>query len=278
MIVLKVVIQKSLPLLSILLLTACSPKVAEQIQWQSQPVKADAVLEEYPEMSRYLTEAKMLYFIGNDKDNIYISLKTFDEGMMRKIMMTGIVIGFDSTDRKRQKAQLHFPVGRPMPFQRPEGGKEDNGARNTTQRPDAGDRNRLQEPDNMQLTGFIGVSDGDSPVKNASGITVKLNMKQQEVFVYEAVIPFKTFFKKELDANDNGRIISLTFHFPGLDTENFAGGGRPGGSHQGGGQMGGGRRPGSGGGQQMGGERPEFEALTKEITIKKLFKLSYNSL
>lgn len=271
---LTVLIKTSLPLLSILFLTACSPKVAEQIQWQSQAVKADAVLEEYPEMSRYLTEAKMLYFIGNDKDNLYISLKTFDETMMRKIMMTGLVIGFDSTDRKRQKAQLNFPLGRPIPFQRPEGG----GNKNTPQRPEIGDGKRFQEPDIMQLTGFIGVPDGETPVKNASGIAVKLNMKQQDVFVYEAVIPFKTFFKQALNADDNGRIISLTFHFPGMDTENIPAGGRPGGSHQGGGQMGGGRRPGSGGGQQMGGERPGFEALSKEITIKKLFKLSYNAL
>lgn len=248
-------------------------KKAEPMEWQSTEVVVDGLTGEYPELSRYMSDIKMLYYIGNDKENLYVVLKTYDATMMRKVMVSGIELGLDSTAKKRMKSVLKFPLGRGMMPRRPGERPEDEKITDMRQ-PQTEAYKRMAEPEEMMLQGFKDIEDGLYPLTHPSGIEVKAKGKRGEEFVYEAKIPFKTFYKPMLTAADNQKVMSLTFHFAGFE--------RPEGmpaepQMQGGGHMGG--RPGMEGRQGMqrdGQQRPNMEALAQEITIKRQFKLQFN--
>ena len=254
-------------------LNLVAQKNAEPTEWQDTAVVVDGLTDEYPELSRYMSDIKMLYFIGNDRENLYVVLKTYDETMLRKIMLSGIELGLDSTAKKRMKSVLKFPLGRGMaprmPGERPEDEKNMD-----MRRPEIAQNNRIPEPEEMMLRGFKDIDEGLYPLQHASGIEVKAKGKRGEEFVYEAKIPFKTFFKPALTAADNQKVVSLTFHFAGFEQPEGMPMERP---SQGGGQMGG--RPGMEdrqGMQRDGQQRPDMEALAQEITIKRQFKLQFN--
>jgi len=244
-------------------------KNAEPTQWQHMPVVADGQTDEYPELSRYLSEIKMLYYIGNNDENLYIVMKTYDNAMMQKLMLAGLEIGLDTTSKKKMRAVIGFPMPRMQAFRRPDDAQQPG-----ERRGGSSERGRFPEPDQMMLKGFIHIPDGETPLQNPSGIQAKVKVKRGEEFVYEAVIPFKTFFKPVLSPKDKDRVISLTFHLPAFERPENMPQQRP---MQGERPMGG-SRPGSdhGSGAQRGGERPDFELLSTETTIKKLFKLQYN--
>ncbi len=267
-------------LLSLLVFTCVqavnAQKKAEPMEWQSTKVVVDGLTGEYPELSRYMSDIKMLYYIGNDSENLYVVLKTYDETMMRKIMLSGLELGLDSTAKKRMKAVLTFPVGRAIPQRRPDEHKDfdryENEESRANERHPSLEKRRLPEPDAMLLTGFNDIEEGEYPLKIA-GIEVKSKGRQGEEFVYEAKIPLKTFFKPLLTAEDKGKVMSITFRLPPFERPE----GIPAqGPSQRGGSMGGGPGSGRGQGRMQEGQRPDFGMMASEIIIKRQFILQYN--
>ena len=86
------------------------------------------------------------------------------------------------------------------------------------------------------------------PLKNSSGIIAGIDWDKMGVMTYEAIIPFKTFYKDKITMADNTKVFSIVIFIPGIT------GGGPGGvgPSTSGGEMGGGRG-GSGGGGGRGG-------------------------
>ena len=115
----------------------------------------------------------------------------------------------------------------------------------------------------MQLVGFKkSIPDYLAP-ENEYGINVSINWDVNNIMIYEAVIPFKTFYKPALTAIDSLKNFdfSMTIHgFPAPEKKddggNSGGGGGMGGGMPGGGGMGAGGMNGGGmGGGSMGGGR-----------------------
>lgn len=262
-----------LAILFSLTFSSCSPKLAEPVVWQEKAVTADAETTEYPELSRYLQELKTLYYIGNDRKNLYLVFKTYDKAMMRKLMLGGLEIALDTSAGQRMRSVIRFPIGRQASFR--ESDKSSTANRMPPEGRMAGaDRMYLPEPDLMEIRGFVNIPDGTCPPQHPSGIQAKVKLNRGDSFVYEAVIPFSTFYRQELGPKDKDKMISLTIHLPGLQP--------PGGSvqappHTGGQRMG---QPGMGRGQgvQSGDrQRPDTELMSREFTMKKRFKLQYNA-
>ena len=86
--------------------------------------------------------------------------------------------------------------------------------------------------------------------ENEYGINVSINWDVNNIMIYEAIIPFKTFYKPTLTAIDSLKNFdfSMTIHgFPPPEKKD------DGGNSGGGGGMGGGGMPGGGGGMGGGG-------------------------
>ena len=110
----------------------------------------------------------------------------------------------------------------------------------------------------MKLVGFKAPINGLTPLNNNSGISAGIDWDKLGVMTYEAVIPFKTFYKAILSPADNAKVFSVTLVIPAIagmsssggssvtpGSEMGAGGSRGGAGGGGGGRSGGGR---SGGG------------------------------
>jgi hypothetical protein len=91
-----------------MILTACSPKIADKLAWQSNPVIIDGQALEYQPMREYSNETKMFYALSNDKKNLYVCLKTNDEAMQKKIMRAGMEIWIDTTSRAKKTPVFFF--------------------------------------------------------------------------------------------------------------------------------------------------------------------------
>lgn len=211
----------------------------------------------YPE---YDDKAMLGYCVSNDKDNLYITVETGDPATQLKILKEGLTVWIDRKGEKNEETAINYPVpesatgGGAQSGDRPRnnhfsGGQ--GGSREDQQRLELEDRVRAAMPKANQysLQGFkscnlqYGVSEQDS-----CGIQVKMTLDSMNELVWEARVPFRSFyFKPEISRPDKGRPITVCFETVGMK--------RPAGQNNGNrGGGGGGMRPsmGFGGGMGMG--------------------------
>lgn len=220
----------------ILFMAACSPKAMYQTTWQSTPVNVDGEATEWRIPLRfYDATTKLNYTLSNDNENIYLCVRVVDELSQAKIMRNGLNIWFDTLAKKNKQCGILFPV----PDKGGEGFQEggDGGGKHHGRGEHGGGgsdglKKRFERQANqMQLIGFKkGIPDYLAP-DNEYGIKVSINWDVNNIMIYEAAIPFKTFYKPMLVAKDSLKNIdfSMTIHgFPlpeKKDDGNNSGGG-----------------------------------------------------
>jgi hypothetical protein len=258
----------------IYLFSACSPKITYQSGWQSTPVSADGNASEWRIPLRfYDSDTKLNYTLSNDDEKIYLCVRIVDELSQAKVIRNGLNIWFDTLAKKNKQCGILYPV----PSLNAEDNQSDGvgsgggrGGHHGDKRSGGGDvdavKNKfLRQANQMQLIGFKkGIPDYLAS-DNEYGINVSINWDVNNIMIYEAVIPFKTFYKPSLNAKDSLRNFdfSMTIHgFPAPEKKDDGGGsgsgggggmpggggGAAGGGMPGGGGMGGGGRGGMGGG------------------------------
>src|ERR1700757_5108571 len=282
---------------SLILFFACSPKALYQTSWQSTPVVADGNASEWRIPLRfYDSDTKLNYTLSNDDEKIYLCVRIVDELSQAKVMRNGLNIWFDTLAKKNKQCGILFPVPDKGADEYQDGASGDGGGHH---RGDGGGRHGggdndavkkkfLRQANQMQLIGFKkGIPDYLAP-ENEYGINVNINWDVNNIMIYEAAIPFKTFFKPVLEGKDSLRNFdfSMTIHgFPAPEKKDdgsnsggggggggmgsgMPGGGGMGGGMPGGGGMGGGGRGGmgGGGGGRGGGMRSTVEADPKYET------------
>ena len=237
-----------------------------QTSWQTKPVVVDGDPSEwFIPLRFYDADTKLNYTLSNDDEKIYLCVRIVDELSQAKVIRNGLNIWFDTLAKKNKQCGILFPV--------PDKGADEYQTDGVSTEDGSGGHHRggggkhggggvdgvkkkfLRQANQMQLIGFKkGIPDYLAP-ENEYGINVSINWDANNIMIYEAAIPFKTFYKPALVAKDSLRNIdfSMTIHgFPApekKDDGNSGGGGSGmGGS---GGGMGGGMPGGSGGG--MGG-------------------------
>lgn len=257
--------------------------------WQASPIVIDGKKDDWPSPYPYdNTKAMITYDITNDKDNVYITVLTGDPATELKILRKGIVVWIDKNGTEVQATSICFPVGNEKgPVKKTGQFKKDEP---TGQQASTGQGKALMEAVDKSLStakeffiqGFKGckgkfnTTDGDS-----CGIKVAVGLDEYDQLVWEAVIPFKTFYNKAtIDKRDQGKPLSVCFDLLGLERPagqgNGNGGGmRPGGMRMGMGGLGMGgmgmgmsmRSPGAGGGHRGGGAGNGNEQLYKSFTF-----------
>ncbi|MFI5148186.1 MAG: hypothetical protein ACHQRM_00520 [Bacteroidia bacterium] len=269
--------------------------------WQDKVVVADGNPQEWEIPLRFYDgKSKLAYTISNDLENLYICIRMTDDASQVKVMKAGMQIWIDTTGGNKQTTGILFPQRPPqIPETGARTGSSETGGGNRTSRTDAGNhspamakmRNSFQKDyKEMMLTGFKAPIRGSVPLSNDFGLQVGINWDANKydssyIMIYEAVIPFRTFYHAKLTQADSLKPLGITIlvnavpHPPSQGGGQHAGGNRGGGGGMGGGMGGGGMRGGGmgGGGRRGGGggRTPEpVNPLYESNTVKMRMQLS----
>ncbi|HEV7230868.1 MAG TPA: hypothetical protein VGO45_06045 [Bacteroidia bacterium] len=247
--------------LALIFLAACKAPLY-QTKWQDHEVIADGNPEEWKIPLRFYDDkSKLSYAVTNDLENLYLCIRITDDASQVKVMRAGMQVWIDTTGSNKQVTGILFPQrvieppdATPQPIAAPgrRGGRQSSGIMNL--------RNRFQkEYKEMLLTGFKAPIRGSVPLENDFGIRLGINwganrFDSSYIMIYEAVIPFKTFYKNKLSSADSTKHfgISITVNplarpaAQGGSRSGVSAGGGGGGMHGGSGMGGGGRRGGGG--------------------------------
>ncbi len=196
-------------------------------------------------LNYYNPENKLNYTIANDKQNIYLVIKTKDIEQQANILNSGVTFGIDTKGRKRSSFTLTFPVaGQSM--RRP--GKptlEENIL-----------KAKYLALRKIKVDGFKDIDEEELAVNNSYGIKAAINIDNEGTLVYEQAIPLELFRAGDLLKSEwtfNIKIQPITEGTPngftGITSENVT---VPAGSRGGS----------SGGRSSAGGVKPHIQAAT----------------
>ncbi len=230
--------------------------------WQAEPITIDGNNKDWPSpYPEYDDKAQLGYAVSNDKNNLYITVETGDPATQLKIMRNGLTVWIDKTGEKNEQTAINFPIpkeasdeDKPKSSKKPSSGQwqQGNGGGQDKQRLELEDKVRaeLETANEFSLQGFKSCN-LQYPIlaKDSCGIQVSMALDMDNELVWEAVVPFKTFYTKaEIDRRDKGKPMSISVETVAMKRTSGGGGS---GNHGGGG--GGGMRPGFGmGGMGMG--------------------------
>ena len=264
--------QICLALLVLCLFSSCSHKVYDALDWQSNKVTVDGKIPEWSNPLRFYNDkSKINYTITNDRRNLYVCMKISDVTAQIKILRGGMEFRIDTLGKKSFPIALIYPIANHQTTMRNRG--ETQTERSPKEKPERSSmaQNLLIQAKELQLVGFKSPLGGILSLFNTSyGILAAMDVDSLGIMYYEAVIPFRTFYKNELIPADSNKVFSYEIKVNGVSAPQQEGGGGSrgmgGGSHGGigmggggfgGGGMGGGHRGGGMGGSGMhgGGQR-----------------------
>jgi hypothetical protein len=237
--------------------------------WQAAPVVVDGKNNEWPSpYPEYDDKAMIGYAVSNDKNNLYITVETGDPATQLKILREGLTVWIDRTGQKEEATAINYPIPHEAAkgsdeVRRPSSSRMQGSSSGTANSEDRmrielEDRVRRALPDanEYSLQGFKSCN-LQYPImeSDSCGIAVHMSLDSDNEVIWEAAIPFKTFyFKNEITRADKGRALTVIIETVGEK--------RPAGQNSGGhgnnGGSGGGFRPsvgmgGMGMGMRMGG-------------------------
>jgi hypothetical protein len=271
--------------------------------WQLQPITIDGNNKDWPSPYPEYDEKAMLgYAVSNDKDNLYITVETGDPATQLKILTEGLTVWIDRKGEKEEVTAINFPIPNTSKQVAEERKRPSRIRVQEEQGSDAQRKQRLELEDRVRtalnganeysLQGFKACN-LQFPIQenDTCGIKVRIGLDADNELIWEAVIPFKTFyFKPEISRADKGRQLSVCFETVGLQRPPGQGnGGNSGGRRSGGGfrpgigvGVGGGMGMYMGGGSPRGGSRSNsthdvdiMEPMYKSTKTYKKFGLAF---
>jgi hypothetical protein len=190
----------------LMLLTVATVRLSAQDQQQVSAktcpqvtaVVADGNADEWAMDWQKDPDNKMSYNICFDDNNLYVRMKTADDMVKRKIGFFGLTLWMDPKGKKKKKLGLRFPTGA-------EGKEKMEALRETGERQSkmsSSERAEFQKGlsktliEDVELIELVGLTD-DPLTSSRSGITngikVGIALSAEGDYVYEAIIPFKSF-------------------------------------------------------------------------------------
>jgi hypothetical protein len=276
-----IAITASIPLLFI---AACSSPLIYSSVWQSKPVTVDGKAKEWKIPLDYFDDKTKLNFtVTNDKNNLYVCVRATEDETQKGIIHTGLQIWIDTTGGKKNQVGIQFPIIERSANSLSSSRSQNSDSYEPSSASSGNSDNRVianslrkhyqGTEKQIKLSGFTNASNGLSEVPNLYGINACLNWDTNSIMIYEACIPFSTFYKASLSPSDSNKVLGISFVVT-VSPRNHGGEGGGGHSHgggMGGGGMGGGMGGGGmhgGGGQGGGGGSSSPEVLTANIKFR----------
>lgn len=205
--------------------TACSPKVYQSLDWQSKVVVADGKIDEWPNPLRFYDDkSKVNYTITNDNNNLYICMKVVSPETQIKIVRGGVELKIDTLGNTKYPISFNYPIaGQPATFEMDKRDGEEQGAA----RPKREElKNRMvEQAQEAELVGFKNHLNGIINLhKNQYGIAACIEFDKSGVLFYEAIIPFKTFYKDALSKSDINKVYAFQIKLNAINSTSKHGG------------------------------------------------------
>ncbi len=193
--------------------------------WQIEPIVIDGNNKDWPSpYPEYDGKAMLGYTVSNDKDNLYITVETGDLATQLKILVNGLTVWIDKTGAKQEFMAINYPIPIDTKAESDKLNKEktslavhNENSRNREQKRrlalEDKIRETLNEAKEYSLQGFKACN-MQFPIMetDSCGIKVRIAIDTDNEMVWEAVIPFKTFYiKHEIDKRDKGKPLSVCF-------------------------------------------------------------------
>lgn len=160
-------------------------------------VTIDGIADDWP-MSWIQDEDRIFsYNVCADDKNLYVRMMTSDFYAKRKLAAFGLTLWFDPSGKKKRKYGLKFPSGGAESEDRAAAMREQGGPGNSSgERADFQKRMDRQLITDLEVLELIGLA--DEPITSArsgitNGIKVAIEMDATGAYVYEALIPFKSY-------------------------------------------------------------------------------------
>ncbi|HUB62788.1 MAG TPA: hypothetical protein VL978_18870 [Puia sp.] len=189
-------------------LSACSHKLAPLGHYQTTPVVADGIADDWTLPLRFANATYTLqYNITNDNRNIYVCVLSRDEQTMLRMLRSGITVYFDPKGQNSRDISLHYPLRKqPDPNIRNRDGEP------LTNRNDSSwEQELLAQSDSYGTTGFSGIENGQFAVKDSkSPIRVAIQFTHHDsLLVYEAIIPIVNVLGAALSSRNPKKPFSV---------------------------------------------------------------------
>jgi hypothetical protein len=259
-----------------MLFAGCSPAKLVHTT-QDKPLVAGGNTADWGEDVQYDPKSRFIYKVSNDDNNIYLMLKVPDESVQRKILALGLGVWIDTTNSKKEKFGIRYPMGHTVSPIR--NFSDDN--KPDERKPEPLKDRLLEESLQLELIGFNHVESnilylGESRIKPA------LAIDKDNALIYECTLPIAYFFRNK----HSTKLISIGFSTGTMEsparhmhdesgTEGMPEGGmRGGGMRSGGGGIrgagmsGGGRSSGFEGGHESSGNKTNQFTEPSKIWIK----------
>jgi hypothetical protein len=164
---------------------------------QVSTLTIDGKSDDWP-MAWVVDEEKIFsYNVCADEQNLYVRVMTEDFYAKRKMAVFGFTLWIDPNGKKKKKLGLRFPVGGAEAEERMNAIREEGGPGNS-----AGEKAEFQKKadqkliENVEILELIGLA--DEPITSArsgimNGIKVAISMDATGAYIYEAIIPFKSY-------------------------------------------------------------------------------------
>lgn len=154
-------------------------------------VTIDGINKEWgDELAYYNADRKIHYTISNDKDNLYLVIKTNDERQLNNILLSGVTFAIDTKGRKKSTYAVTFPV-------------KDFTTTNNSSFKTLEEKRAMSTATKLKKTGVKGFKDiyeDEIYAGNVYKIQTAINFDDNGYLVYEEAIPL-SFFKAEELAN-----------------------------------------------------------------------------
>jgi hypothetical protein len=168
---------------------------------------------------QYSEKGKFYYNMSNDRDNMYIDLKIFDQDVQSEVLASGITVWINMDGKKLKKTGLRYPAKQG--------------------RPDMAEAKNMQRPSafKIELIGLGGTYNSFISPDEVNNFRGSFRLEPDGNMWYELIIPLsKLPERSSKKGNDDSFILGISY--AGI------------GSHRAGGGVGG---PGAGAGNAMGG-------------------------
>lgn len=128
-----------------------------------------------------LKKAGFYYFISNDNDNIYISLKTSERLVQEKILKEGLTVWLNMDDKDNAKMGIIYPIGSDNQNINKRRDKSENNAGSDTM-------SVLSMANTIELIGFISEQERRFPAQNPDNFNGSVKY-EKGILYYRMVMP-----------------------------------------------------------------------------------------
>lgn len=126
----------------------------------------------------FFKRGNFLYYISNDKDNLYIDIKIEDSGVQYKILQEGLTVWINADGKLQKKVGIRYPLG--VKFTRGPGMRNSGST---------GSASPLAMANTIQLIGFQGQEPNMFPAKNQDNFSGSMEYDDQGNLYYTLKMP-----------------------------------------------------------------------------------------